>query len=84
MINTRKGVKVPQLTKHVSDYFYNDETVYEQLLTRSIHGIYREYFNSRLIDLPFFNSYYTQYSQIYIKNNDHTLTLIWSNGELVQ
>lgn len=83
MKNTRKGVDYPRMTKHTSDYFYNEETVYERLLVRNIHGIYREYFHTSLKNLPFWDSYFEQYSRIYIMNNDKTMTLLWNNGKLV-
>lgn len=60
------------------------ETKYKIILARTVYGHWREYYNTSLKKLPFFDSHFSVYQHIYIINDDLTHTLIWSNGKLVK
>lgn len=67
-----------------SEDLYDLDTVIPLLLAETSSGIYREYRNTSINDLPFFKSHFEQYSNIYIINADNTHTLLWQFGKLVE
>lgn len=67
----------------VTAEMYDTMTVYGTLLTENVHGIYRLYKNKSINDLPFFNSYYEQYNNIYIMKHNQDLRHIFKNGKII-
>lgn len=67
----------------VTAEMYDTITVYGTLLTENVHGIYRLYKNKSINDLPFFNSYYEQYNNIYLMKHNQDLRHIFKNGKII-
>lgn len=62
---------------------YGTKTIYGTLLTENVHGIYRLYKNKSINDLPFFNSYYEQYNNIYVMKPNQDLRNIFKDGNII-
>lgn len=62
---------------------YDIETIYGTLLTENVHGIYRLYKNKSIKQLPFFDSYYEQYNNIYVMKPNQDLRHIFKDGTII-
>ena len=62
---------------------YNTGTIYGTLLTENVHGIYRLYKNKSIDQLPFFESYYDQYNNIYVMKTNQDLRHIFKDGSII-
>lgn len=62
---------------------YDTGTIYGTLLTENVHGIYRLYKNKSIDQLPFFESYYDQYNNIYVMKTNQDLRHIFKDGKII-
>lgn len=62
---------------------YDTGTIYGTLLTENVHGIYRLYKNKSIKQLPFFDSYYDQYNNIYVMKTNQDLRHIFKDGSII-
>lgn len=70
------------VTLLVNEYQLNE--VIPRTLVENIDGIYREQHYKAITDLPFYESHFKQYENVYVVNEDNTHTLIWHDGKLVE
>lgn len=64
-------------------FVYDLDTVIPRLLTMNVHGIYREHHYKSINQLPFYESYFDQYTSMYVVQKDNVHTLLWNEGKLV-
>lgn len=62
---------------------YDTGTIYGTLLTENVNGIYRLYKNKSIDQLPFFESYYDQYNNIYVMKTNQDLRHIFKDGKII-
>lgn len=67
----------------VAAELYDTDTIYGTLLTENVHGIYRLYKNKSIDQLPFFESYYDQYNNIYVMKTNQDLRHIFKDGSII-